>query len=183
MKNRDCQILERKNGRETKLPYDQQAGEANERKLADFLSKGGQLLLPMVDLVEQCQMACDELIDVTGRAAIQAVLELSAEQVAGGPRHPEVGPGGGGSRCEDAAHSGAGAQSQFQVEKAGGHRTPRVSGLADPTGRGTSEASSEHLGHALQPESASHEPGSWHPGAEAATYPTMRNATGYQRAR
>jgi len=37
----------------------------------------------MVDLIEQCQMACDELIDVTGRAAIQAVLGLSAQQVAG----------------------------------------------------------------------------------------------------
>ncbi len=61
-------------------------GKANARRLAEFLSKSGQLLLPMVDLIEQCQMACDELIDVTGRAAIQAVLELSAQQVAGGPR-------------------------------------------------------------------------------------------------
>src|SRR5262245_2131044 len=43
------------------------------------------MLLPMVDLVEQCQWACDELIDITGRAAIQAVLRLSAEQVVGGP--------------------------------------------------------------------------------------------------
>jgi putative transposase len=58
-------------------------GKANENELAEFLSKGGQLLLPMVDLIEQCQMACDELIDVTGRAAIQAVLGLSAQQVAG----------------------------------------------------------------------------------------------------
>ena len=39
-------------------------GKANEKKLATFLSKGGQLLLPMVDLIEQCRMACDELIDV-----------------------------------------------------------------------------------------------------------------------
>jgi transposase-like protein len=60
-------------------------GKANERKLAEFLSKNGQLLLPMVDLIEQCQWACDELIEVTGRAAIQAVLQLSAEQAAGGP--------------------------------------------------------------------------------------------------
>lgn len=58
-------------------------GKANEKKLAEFLSKGGQLLLPMVDLIEQCQMACDELIDVAGRATIQAVLGLSAQQVAG----------------------------------------------------------------------------------------------------
>ena len=69
-------------------------GKANERKLADFLSKNGQLLLPMVDLIQQCQMACDELIDVAGRATIQAVLELSAEEVAG-PRQqgkPRTGP-------------------------------------------------------------------------------------------
>jgi putative transposase len=58
-------------------------GKANEKKLAEFLCKGGQLLLPMVDLIEQCQMACDELIDVAGRATIQAVLGLSAQQVAG----------------------------------------------------------------------------------------------------
>src|SRR5215470_13193697 len=37
----------------------------------------------MVDLIEQCRMACDELIDVAGRATIQAVLDLSAQQVAG----------------------------------------------------------------------------------------------------
>src|SRR5262249_42991793 len=43
------------------------------------------MLLPMVDLIEQGQWACDELIDVTRRAAIQAVLQLSAEQIAGGP--------------------------------------------------------------------------------------------------
>jgi putative transposase len=58
-------------------------GRANEKKLAEFLSKDGQLLLPMVDLIEQCRMACDELIDVAGRATIQAVLDLSAQQVAG----------------------------------------------------------------------------------------------------
>jgi len=39
----------------------------------------------MVDLIEQCQLACDELIDVTGRATIQAVLQLSAMEAAGGP--------------------------------------------------------------------------------------------------
>jgi hypothetical protein len=32
------------------------------------LAKNGQALLPMVDLIEQCRLACDELIDVTGRA-------------------------------------------------------------------------------------------------------------------
>lgn len=60
-------------------------GKINEHQLASFLVKNGQGLLPMVDLIEQCQMACDELIDVTGRATIQAVLQLSAMEAAGGP--------------------------------------------------------------------------------------------------
>jgi putative transposase len=57
------------------------------RQLAEFLAKEGQFLLPMVELVEQAQLAIDEVIDVTGRATIEAVLELSAQQVAG-PKHP-----------------------------------------------------------------------------------------------
>lgn len=61
-------------------------GNVNEQELASFLAKNGQALLPMVDLIEQCQVACDELIDVTGRAAIQAVLQLSAMEAAGGPQ-------------------------------------------------------------------------------------------------
>ena len=61
-------------------------GKVNEQELASFLVRHGQGLLPMLDLIEQCQMACDELIDVTGRAAIQAVLQLSAVEAAGGPR-------------------------------------------------------------------------------------------------
>jgi hypothetical protein len=60
-------------------------GKVNEQELTRFLVKNGQGLLPMVDLIEQCQMACNELIDVTGRAAIQAVLQLSAMEAAGGP--------------------------------------------------------------------------------------------------
>jgi transposase-like protein len=59
-------------------------GKVNEQELAGFLARSGQILLPMVDLIEQCQWACDELIDVTGRAAIEAVLQLSASQAAGG---------------------------------------------------------------------------------------------------
>jgi hypothetical protein len=38
----------------------------------------------MVDLIERCRMACDELTDVTRRAAIETVLRLSASQAAGG---------------------------------------------------------------------------------------------------
>ena len=61
-------------------------GKANEQELASFLVKNGQGLLPMVDLIEQCQVACDQLIDMTGRATIQAVLQLSAMEAAGGPQ-------------------------------------------------------------------------------------------------
>jgi len=58
-------------------------GQTNTRRLAEFFSCHGQGLLPMVDLIEQSRLAVDELIDVTGRATIEAVLHLSAEQVAG----------------------------------------------------------------------------------------------------
>ena len=40
----------------------------------------------MLELIEQSRMAVDELIDVMGRASIEAVLELSARQVAGAPQ-------------------------------------------------------------------------------------------------
>ncbi len=53
------------------------------KRLAEFLQKEGQFLLPMVELIAQTETAIDELIDVTGRATIEAVLGLSAEEVAG----------------------------------------------------------------------------------------------------
>lgn len=54
--------------------------------LADILAKDGQLLLPMLDLLENAQCAVDDLIDVMGRATIEAVLLMSAAQVAGPKR-------------------------------------------------------------------------------------------------
>ena len=69
-------------------------GKANEERLSEFLSRNGQVLLPMVDLIEQSRLAVDELIDVAGRVTIETVLQLSAEQVAGprtpGQRRPDV---------------------------------------------------------------------------------------------
>lgn len=53
------------------------------RKLAEFLSKNGQLLLPMLELIEQSEMAVDELIDTAGRATIEAILLMSATELAG----------------------------------------------------------------------------------------------------
>ncbi len=53
------------------------------RSLAEYLTESGPLLLPMVELIEGSRMAIDELIDVLGRASIEAVLQLSARGVAG----------------------------------------------------------------------------------------------------
>jgi hypothetical protein len=47
------------------------------------LPADGQLLLPLLDLIEHAEAAVDELIDVIGRAAIEAVLLMSAKAVAG----------------------------------------------------------------------------------------------------
>jgi putative transposase len=51
--------------------------------LAQVLAQDGQLLLPMLDLIENAQVAIDDLIDVMGRATIEAVLLMSAAQLAG----------------------------------------------------------------------------------------------------
>lgn len=53
------------------------------QEIAGVLSRDGQLILPLVDLVEQAQCAIDDLIDVMGRATIEAVLAMSAQQLAG----------------------------------------------------------------------------------------------------
>ena len=61
-------------------------GKANEQRLVEFLTKNGQQLLPMVDLIAQSRIAIDDLVDTVGRATIEVVLRLSAEQVAGPPQ-------------------------------------------------------------------------------------------------
>ena len=53
------------------------------RELAGWLAKDGQLLIPLVELLERGERAIDEVIDVMGRATIEAVLQMSAVQVAG----------------------------------------------------------------------------------------------------
>lgn len=70
------------------------ANKTDSRKIAEFLSKDGQLLLPFLELICNTEQAVDELIDVAGKAAIEAVLLLSAEQLAGrkqpGKSHGEI---------------------------------------------------------------------------------------------
>ena len=53
------------------------------QRLAQILAQDGQLLLPMLDLIEHAEAAIDDLIDVMGRATIEAVLLMSAQQIAG----------------------------------------------------------------------------------------------------
>jgi putative transposase len=59
------------------------AEQTDKRALREFLKQEGQFLLPMVELVEHAELAIDEVIGVMGRATIEAVLEMSAEGVAG----------------------------------------------------------------------------------------------------
>lgn len=61
------------------------ANKNDSRKIAEFLSKDGQL--PFLELVCNTEQAVDELIDVVGKGAIEAVLLLSAQQIAG-PKQP-----------------------------------------------------------------------------------------------
>jgi transposase-like protein len=68
-----------------KQPYrivDREA-TVNPHHLAEFLAKDGQLLLPFLDFLDHAQGAVDEVVDVVGRAGIEALLLMSAEQVAG----------------------------------------------------------------------------------------------------
>jgi hypothetical protein len=61
--------------------------KTDSKKLTEFLCKQGQLLLPVVELITHTDIALDKLIDITARAAIEAVLTLSAQEVAGA-KHP-----------------------------------------------------------------------------------------------
>jgi len=65
----------------------QVVSEQDRGKLAEFLQQEGQFLLPMLELIERAEVAVDEVIDVAGRAAVEAILLMSAEGVAG-PKHP-----------------------------------------------------------------------------------------------
>ena len=59
----------------------------NKRALKEYLVKEGQFLLPLVESIERSEKALDEVIDDAGRATIEAILELSAQSVAG-EKHP-----------------------------------------------------------------------------------------------
>lgn len=56
----------------------------NSQALARFLTRNGQALLPLMELIEQSQFGVDELVDVLGRASIKAVLRRLSERSLGG---------------------------------------------------------------------------------------------------
>jgi hypothetical protein len=49
-------------------------GKVGEGKLAEFLVRNGQALLPMLELIEQSRLAIDELIDVMGCASMSRFI-------------------------------------------------------------------------------------------------------------
>ena len=83
----EYQIPDHEDSRRRTASDQQVIDRKDSRALARFRSGEGQALLPMLELIEQAEMAVDELIDVAGRATIEAVLTLSAQELAG-PKHP-----------------------------------------------------------------------------------------------
>lgn len=67
------------------------ANRKDKEQILSFLQKEGQMLLPILELVETNRIALDELIDVTGRAVIEMILTLSAEALAGAKQRGRAG--------------------------------------------------------------------------------------------
>ena len=67
-------------------------GRKGSAALRQFLVKEGAALVPMMELLEAGKLAVEALVGQLGKATLEAVLLLSAEQVAG-PAHPGR-PGG-----------------------------------------------------------------------------------------
>lgn len=70
-------------------------GKGAERTLAAFCRANGQILLPLVELVEQARLALDTVVEQVSQQTIETILQLSAEQIAGprtpGRSHGEIG--------------------------------------------------------------------------------------------
>ncbi len=65
-----------------KKPY-RIAKKTDNREITEYLVRHGEHLLPFVDLMEASQIAVGEMIEMLGRANLDAVLCLSAQKVAG----------------------------------------------------------------------------------------------------
>jgi len=73
----------------------QVVSQSESKEVRRYLAENGAALQPVVALIESGKQAVDQLVAELGRAALEAVLLLSAEQVAG-PTHP--GKAGGAIR-------------------------------------------------------------------------------------
>ena len=58
-------------------------GKGAERTLAAFCRANGQILLPLVELVEQARLALDTVLEQVSQQTIETILQMSAEQIAG----------------------------------------------------------------------------------------------------
>lgn len=59
------------------------AAPVDSTEVAKFFVRNSQFLLPFINLFGESKMMVDEIIDCTGRAVIEAILTLSAKEVAG----------------------------------------------------------------------------------------------------
>jgi len=62
-------------------------GRRAEQALTAFCKANGQILLPLVELMEQARLTVSTVLEQVSQQTIETILELSAEQVAG-PRTP-----------------------------------------------------------------------------------------------
>ena len=127
------------------------ASTPSSRELAAWLAKDGQLLIPLVELIEKGERAIDEVIDVMGRATVEALLEMRAEQVGpkaqGTPRSRPEGVlawrAGGTGRADGTAVAGrqaAAAQEAAACRRVGRGRDSGVCGAAGRSAVGGSDA-------------------------------------------
>ncbi len=67
-------------------------GKSAERALAAFCKANGQMLLPLVELIEQARLTVSTVLEEVSQQTIEMILQLSAEQIAG-PRTPGLSSG------------------------------------------------------------------------------------------
>jgi transposase-like protein len=65
--------------------------KSDTHRLTEFLAANGQMLVPMVELIESSQLAVDQMIEDLGRATLEAVLLISAAGVAGESHQGKLG--------------------------------------------------------------------------------------------
>jgi hypothetical protein len=107
-------------------------GKGAERTLAAFCRANGQMLLPLVELVEQARLALDTVVEQVSQQTIETILELSAEQIAG-PRTPGRSEirwyGNQAGRVSLAESAVACTEAPSAAQRKGSRRRGRSSGL------------------------------------------------------